>query len=262
MNPAEGIKALQENIQPIRQALASHSVYQSMQTLEDIRIFMEHHIYPVWDFMSLLKSLQRHLTCVSIPWEPTKDLQSRRLVNEIVLEEESDEDGQGGYVSHFEMYRESMKQAGADTLKMDRFLDHIAQGKSVERALDLSDTPVGAKTFVKTTWEIVQSESSHRIAAAFTFGREAIIPDMFGTVIAHLHKTFPEKLSRLHDYLERHVLVDEERHAPMANQMLANLCGDSPRKWEDAKEAALTALHARVALWDALKEAIDSTKIG
>ena len=261
MNPAEGIKALREEIRPIGQALALHPVYQSMQTLEDVRIFMEHHIYPVWDFMSLLKSLQRDLTCVSVPWEPTKDRQSRRLVNEIVLEEESDEGGQGAYVSHFEMYREAMKQVGADTLKMDRFLDHIAQGKSMERAPDLSDTPLGAKTFVKTTWEIIQRQSPHRIAAAFTFGREAIIPDMFRTVIAHLHKTFPEKLSRLHDYLERHVLVDEERHAPMANQMLANLCGDSQRKWEDAKEAALTALHARAALWDALKEAIDATKI-
>jgi Protein of unknown function (DUF3050) len=45
---------LQQAIGPLREALATHGLYGSIQTLEDVRTFMEHHVFAVWDFMTLV----------------------------------------------------------------------------------------------------------------------------------------------------------------------------------------------------------------
>ena len=71
--------------------LISHSLYAELRDEESLRIFMRSHVFCVWDFQSLLKALQRLVTCVEVPWLPTADPEARRLVNEIVLDEESDE---------------------------------------------------------------------------------------------------------------------------------------------------------------------------
>ena len=92
--------------------IAHHKLYSA---IEDMRVFMQYHVYAVWDFMSLLKSLQRNLTCVNVPWFPIGDADTRYLINEIVTGEESDVDQNGIRKSHFEMYLEAMDQCGADT---------------------------------------------------------------------------------------------------------------------------------------------------
>jgi len=98
-------------------------MYGEIQDLERLKIFMETHIYAVWDFMSLLKTLQRHLTCVEIPWRPAKvDKRLTRLINEIVLGEESDRDESGAVMDHFSLYREAMIELGADGEKIERFI--------------------------------------------------------------------------------------------------------------------------------------------
>ena len=48
------------------------------------------------------KSLQKNLTCVEIPWYPTEDKVSRRLINEEIIDQNNNP------VSHFELYVESM----------------------------------------------------------------------------------------------------------------------------------------------------------
>src|SRR5688500_7535225 len=98
------LERIQNEIEPLRQQIINHKVYSVINDLEDLRIFMQYHVYAVWDFMSLLKSLQINLTCTTIPWFPVGSANNRYLINEIVAGEESDVDSKGERKSHFEMY--------------------------------------------------------------------------------------------------------------------------------------------------------------
>jgi hypothetical protein len=219
--------------------------------------FMEHHVFAVWDFMSLLKSLQRTLTCVAVPWLPTSASDSRRLINEIVLVEESDVYN-GGFVSHFELYVRAMRDAGANAACIDRFIERLRAGRPVSSALREAEAPSPAVRFVSTTWHIIESAPVHCQAAAFAFGREDLIPEMFQQVIAvrdqgHALDTFV-------DYLARHIEVDGEEHTPMAMQMVAQLCKNDERKWTECTETVNLALEARARLWDGVLETIVASR--
>lgn len=244
------IESLYNSLRPLRERLVTHEVYTCIETLRDVAIFMEHHVFAVWDFMSLLKSLQRLLTCITVPWIPQGDRTSRRLINELVLGEESDEVAGSGYASHFELYRDAMAECGADTGPIDDLIKRLTRGEPVREALHSCSAPVAVQAFVETTWQIVESASPHGLAAAFALGREEPIPDMFRHLIANLQRHFPGRLMTLQIYLDRHVHVDADHHGPLALQMLVNLCGDRAEKWREAQTVAETCLQARLGLWD------------
>ena len=209
-----------------------------------------HHVFAVWDFMSLLKSLQRQLTCVQVPWVPTGPTGSRRLINDIVLVEESDELG-GGFISHFELYLDGMTQAGRGPTADRRFIGLLRDGKPVLTSLKEAGVPEPSAEFTTTTWGFIESLPMHSQAAAFAFGREDLIPDMFDQVV-EVNRDLGNQLSVFVDYLRRHIQVDAEEHTPMAMQMLADLCGDDDGKWRECEETVNLALAARCRLWDGI----------
>jgi hypothetical protein len=248
-----GITRLENAVDEARTRVVTHPLYANLDTHTGIVTFMEHHVFAVWDFMSLLKSLQRNLTCVQVPWVPSGPTGSRRLINDIVLVEESDE-LRGGFISHFELYIQGMAEAGADTSIIDGFIDLLRRNVPVPQALTAVAAPAPAAEFVHTTWEFVQSAPVHSQAAAFAFGREDLIPDMFTKVVNV--KEQGHKLDTFVDYLERHIEVDGEEHTPMAMQMLTDLCGDDETKWQACAQTVNRALAARCQLWDGILNAI------
>ena len=245
-----GLSGLQAAIEPLRREVVEHSVYSRLNSIDNVRSFLDRHVFAVWDFMSLLKSLQRELTCVDVPWVPTGPTASRRLINDIVMVEESDEFGDG-FTSHFELYVEGMRQAGADPAPVSDFLDLLRAGTAVPEALKLARVPQAAADFTGTTWEIIDNAPVHCRAAAFAFGREDLIPDMFAQVIS-IDDT-DGVLTLFKDYLARHIEVDGEQHTPMAMQMLIDLNGEDEAKWAACAETVRTALRARVRLWTAIE---------
>ena len=248
-----GIDRLEAEITPARNEVVGHALYARLRDREAIRTFLEHHVFAVWDFMSLLKSLQRNLTCVAVPWVPTGPTGSRRLINDIVLVEESDE-LRGGFISHFELYVAGMAEAGADTSVIESFIALLRAGATVEAALDEAKVPAASAAFVALTWDIVVAAPVHCQAAAFAFGREDLIPDMFQQVVT-VNETVGG-LDTFVDYMARHIEVDGEEHTPMAMQMLADLCGDDEAKWEECAATVKRALAARAKLWDGILLAI------
>jgi hypothetical protein len=247
------LNTLEHRLRPLRIRLADHPLYASIQSLEALHLFMESHVFAVWDFMSLLKTLQRGLTSADIPWLPTKDAEARRLINEIVLGEESDQ-YQGRAVSHFELYLEAMRAAGANTARIQHVLEQIQRGASIHLALAAAPEP--ARVFTQSTFALIERNELHAVAAAFTFGREDLIPDMFRGFVRDLDRTMPGRFEIFLWYLERHIEVDGEEHGPMALRMVSGLCGDDPMRWQQATEAAEAALQARLDLWDGILESI------
>jgi len=252
------IHSLRTSIDPHRKRLVDHPVYGQLRSIEDLRRFMESHVFAVWDFMSLLKALQRELTCVEVPWLPKGSASTRYLINEIVAGEESDVDLEGRRISHFELYLDAMEQAGCNTSTIREFISHVSAGMPVREALRRSEAPVGATTFVGNTFDVIASGKAHVMAGVFTFGREDLIPDMFLQLIRELKSRFPGKLDILQYYVERHIEVDGGHHGELALQMTEDLCGENELKWQECTDAVTEALKSRAALWDSVLAGISA----
>lgn len=239
-------------VEELRKRLLAHPLYARLKTARHVHIFMEHHVFAVWDFMTLVKTLQQRLTCVNTPWLPPLDADLARFINEIVVGEESDEDGKGGYRSHFELYCEAMHECGADTTSIDRFVQLLRSGALFESALHGASAPSIAVAFVKDTLDISATAKTHEIAAALVIGREDIIPDMFVSLIESLRSFSGVPFEQFIYYLNRHIQVDRDRHAPMARYLLEKLCSRDPRKIEEAHAIACRVLQARISFWDGI----------
>lgn len=236
-------------LQAVRDELLAHPMYKQMTTPARVRVMMKHHVFAVWDFMTLLKRLQREVTSVEVPWMPYEIPAYTRFINEIVLSEESDEDGRGGYASHFQLYLEAMDEVGADTAPIHAFLRALQDGEDYQEALKQECIPVSAREFVTYNMYTATHGSVHEVAAAFFYGREDLIPDMFELLVDALNKKGANN-GRLDYYLRRHIELDGDEHGPLAQKLLDSLCGQDDRKTEEALDVARRSLLMRGRLWD------------
>lgn len=251
------IQQINDTIQPQKNILLQHPLYKKVKTIEDLKCFLENHVFAVWDFMSLLKALQSKLTCTTTPWFATDNPETRYLINEIVLAEESDLTIDGRRQSHYEMYIEAMRDCGADSSEIDGFLAQVRSLQNIFVAIKISDLHPNVKAFLDFTFRVIEIGKPHEIAAAFTFGREDLIPDMFTAILKNFQENFPDTdLSKLIYYFERHIELDADEHGPMAMQMITELCGNDAQKWAEVEEIAVMALEKRIGLWDAIEENI------
>ena len=245
------------SLEPLRAKLVGHPVFHSVTTLPRLRVFMEHHVYPVWDFMSLLKSLQQNFAPHGSPWLPDGDGDIRRFVNEIVTEEESDQSLPGGeaeYISHFDMYRQSMSEIGADLRGINDFINCVASD-GLAGVLAKREVPEPAKRFMQSTFDVIASGEPHRVAAAFALGREDIVPGMFKALLAEMKITEADAPT-FHYYLTRHTHLDEESHGPMALQMLSRLCGGDVHNEQETLDSARLVLQSRIDFWNGVNDSI------
>jgi hypothetical protein len=251
------IETINAKIEPQKELLLHHPLYKKVQTIEDLQCFLENHVYAVWDFMSLLKALQAKLTCTTTPWFATKNPETRYLINEIVLAEESDLSIDGRRLSHYEMYIEAMQSCGANTTGIEHFLSEVDSLQNIFVAIKKSTLHPNIKNFLDFTFKVIEEGKAHKIAAAFTFGREDLIPSMFTEILKNFQENFPKTdLSKLIYYFERHIELDADEHGPMAMKMITELCGDSEQKWAEVEEVSILALEKRIGLWDAIEESI------
>jgi hypothetical protein len=256
------IELIQKAIKPVRQKLINHDLYRFIETPDDLRLFTQYHIYAVWDFMSLAKALQQKLSCVNVPWLPSKNSSEYTyLINDIVLAEESDINIYGQRQSHFEMYIDAMKDLNGSTEEINKFLEQLEHGTDIFLVISASDLPKPVKSFLIFTFNTIFNEGTPEILSAFTFGREDLIPDMFTEIIGSIQQKFPkENIEKFKYYFDRHIEIDADEHGPMALKMIESFCGDDLNKWKSVENTALKSLEKRLDLWDFIKKEIMQKK--
>ncbi len=239
----------------LRQQLFQHPLYDSVQTADNVRLFMREHVFAVWDFMSLLKRLQQLVTCCTVPWMPPADARVSRFINEIVLGEECDEDGRGGYASHFELYLQAMDEVGADARPIRGFLKAVLAGTPIDQALASVAILPSTRRFVLSTMQVAERGLPHEVAAAFFYGREDVIPDMFTRLVKSLPRD-GVPVDRLVHYLNRHIELDANDHGPLARRLVESLCQEDAGRLQAAQRTAILSIQSRIELWDGLLTAI------
>jgi hypothetical protein len=209
---------LQKRITPLRRALLHHPVYDTVDSLDRLRDFMQIHVFAVWDFMSLVKRLQSEVTVQRLPWMPPASAQIARFANEVVLGEESDLGPDEKPTSHFELYLRAMDEIGADTQVVRSFMQKVSRGEQ---------------------WPIVLKE----------LGVPHSITDFVEGTLNHGAVEVPYFAY----YLKRHIELDGDSHGPWAREMLITLAGQDESSWKQATCAAELAITSRIKLWDSVQ---------
>lgn len=253
------MNSITQNLEPLKNRLRNHSLYSKIKDVDDLKIFSNAHVYAVWDFMSLLKFLQINLTSISIPWFPSKNTTTAKLINEIVAGEETDEDQEGQPVSHFEMYIDSIEEFGLNTSEIINNLNTLNNIETIDKDIEKLDIKSYVKDFLKFTFSVIKRGKIHEVASVFTFGREDLIPDMFIPLIEGINSENND-LNKLIYYFKRHIEVDGDMHGPMSMEMLSYLCNNEPSKISESALIAEKALLARISLWDGIENEIKTKK--
>lgn len=239
-----------DRLDGLRKLLLTHPIYAHVNSIARLKLFMEDHVFAVWDFMSLLKRLQRDVTCIAVPWFPADDAQAARLINEIVMGEECDlgPDGETPF-SHLELYLLAMDEVGADTTRFRRFCNSVKYGAPVAQALAAADVPPHVCAFVEHTIRLATLGTTEEVLGGFLYGREDVIPDMFQKVRDGFWATKAEIPLYFDYYACRHIELDGDSHGPLGKALLARLTRDAPDKIARANDAAAACIQQRIDLW-------------
>lgn len=243
----------------LREQLNNHPLYTSIDNTESLRVFMEHHVFAVWDFMSLVKSIQNHLAPSTVPWIPSDNSRFVKFINQLVLEEESDnaysDKAFNRPASHFEVYLQSMTEIGANTYFISRFINAV-RDTGLDTALKIPNIPEPAQQFMKFTFDVIKCNQPHLLATILAWGREDLVPQLFQSLrqTLQLNKCVAP---HLFSYLDRHIQLDEQEHAPIAIQLVQELCKGSITKQTESIEIAEQSLAVRLEFWNGIYRALN-----
>ncbi|MBS0351094.1 MAG: DUF3050 domain-containing protein [Proteobacteria bacterium] len=254
------LEIVNEQLAPLIQKIKNHTLYATIDSIENLRIFMEYHVFAVWDFICLLKELYHRLVTTRAPWFPPKDPYSAHLISRILIEEENDHTADGqAHCSHFELYCQAMQAIHADTRSIHYFLNRLNEGDILIAAMESAGLSVAIQQFVLTTFSFFDQDI-HILAAAFVYGREAITAAMFTPLIQQLQRAIPQPhqacIQPLLYYLNRHIELDHHEHFPQALKILHHLAGEDEKKWREIAVHARLALQSRLDFLSAIQEKI------
>jgi Protein of unknown function (DUF3050) len=189
----------------------------------------------------------RSRAAIEVPWFPADNAKAARLINDIVIGEETDVDPDGSNASHLALYLRAMRDVGASTRQ-----SLVLVGMPVEIALERTGAPRHVQAFVAHTMALANSGSTEEVLAAFFYGREDIIPEMFRRLLDTLYngKQTEDRLRHFIYYIDRHIELDGDSHGPMGRELLEDLVADSPHRGERALQAACSSIKARIELWN------------
>ena len=247
-----------DSLTPLKEKLANHRIFERINSIQELKVFMEHHIFAVWDFMSLLKKLQKDLVPSGSPWVPNPNGNLVRFINEIVMEEESDQAYSNGaeisYTSHYQIYLDAMTEVGASTETISRFVEMV-KSEGINSAMQKINLPQPSRLFMSHTFKLINEGKSHEIAASFAIGRESIVPLMFKRILDQ-SKLEDDQVPVFRYYLVRHAELDGDHHGPMAHKLLENMSAGDPKIQQEIIDQATKSIEQRIFFWDGVLDAL------
>jgi hypothetical protein len=247
-----------DSLTPLKEKLANHRIFERINSIEELKVFMEHHIFAVWDFMSLLKKLQKDAVPSGSPWVPNPNGNLVRFINEIVMEEESDQAYSNGaeisYTSHYQIYLDAMTEVGASTETILRFVEMV-KSEGINSAMQKINLPKPSRLFMSHTFKLINEGKSHEIAASFAIGRESIVPLMFKRILDQ-SKLGAQEVPVFRYYLQRHAELDGDHHGPMALKLLENMSAGDPDIENEIVKQAEKSIEQRISFWDGVHAAL------
>ena len=247
-----------DSLNPLKHKLENHPIFSRINSIDELIVFMEHHVFAVWDFMSLLKKLQKDLVPSGSPWVPNPNGNLVRFINEIVMEEESDQAfGKGNeitYTSHYQIYLDAMTEVGASTNVVTEFVEEVSC-KGIHAAFNSSKIPEPSLKFMKHTFDLIEKGKSHEIASSFAIGRESIVPLMFQRILDQ-SKLGAYEVPVFRYYLQRHAELDGDHHGPMALKLLENMSAGDPEIENEIVQQAEKSIEQRIIFWDGVHTAL------
>jgi hypothetical protein len=258
-SPDPETDVLRQRLTAARARMRSHPVFAAVRDLDDLRGFMAWHVFAVWDFMSLVKRLQRLYTGTALPWRPPANPRAARLINEIVLGEESDLGFDGGHVSHYELYLQAMTDVGADTAPVRRFLDALSSDLPAAEALRRAGAPAPVQAFVASTLATALHGRPEEVLGSFLHGREDAIPAMFSRLLTDWGLSEAQAPAFVY-YLRRHIELDGDSHGPAAQALAQDAVRHDPAAERRLLFAGLAAIGQRIALWDGLQQHLQDAR--
>ena len=238
------VQKLKKKLKEKENILYNHNIYSKTNNLEQLQIFMENHIYAVWDFMLLVKYLQRKLTSVELIWKPTKYRISRHYINEIILNEESDLIN-SSYISHFELYKIAMIEINANTSSIDKFINEVTEENYVSIISKLNQ---GLCNFLFDTFESITEKDLYHNIGYFYYGRENPIPQMFSRIIKNICSNY--NCTHMKLYLERHITMDGDIHGPITKIVINELIFDNIDNEINILLGGIHAIESRINFWN------------
>ncbi len=237
-----------KKLSELKHKITTHPLFAHKLEPKQVCKFMESHIFAVWGFMSILKSLQKKIAPNYLPWIPNENTKNGLInfVNEIVLCEESDYIEGIGFVSHFEIYLMAMEQMGAKSDHLHKLITRIIDNGYDEKYLDDADTSDEVKNFLKYDLEVSFNGTLPEIIGVFTLGREKVIPNMFSYILTAIEDR--SSTNHLITYLQRHIDIDGDRHGPLSMKLLDVYCDNAQLSL--AYTSAIKSLELRLSVWD------------
>ncbi len=263
----ERIARMEKRVAPLRMWLESHKLHEALGgDVDDLRKFAEIHVWCVWVMMSMLKAFQVELaTKETLPWIPSSDGRKKeklaRMVNEMALRYQYwvVDEKTGKTTTNFEMYLQAMAQLGCDSAEITSFLSFLHKSArcglpcaaSMEAALRFCAMPRGVAGVLRYCFALIQSRQLHRLAASFAFVRNK--SSVVSALLATLDKARAEEgqdFDLYRRWLERFAGLLDHNFAPLAFQILVELCGDDEAKWREVEQTAAESLQVQRIFFD------------
>ena len=145
-----------------------------------------------------------------------------------------------------------MEDVGASTVQFDTFCSMVRAGDPVEVALTRVGVARHVRAFVTNTMTLATTGTTEEVLAAFFYGREDIIPEMFRRLLKTLYGANYENhdIRHLIYYIDRHIELDGDSHGPKGKELLEDMLKNSPDKAKRAMRTACRSIEARIAFWN------------